>query len=226
MEHPHEPESIPLDRVRRKGEREAAPAATQPDIQGKGHERLRYKTHWRGRGQRKRSGKKREKADRTQDALRRRLAVALTPDSAIVWGAWAVRVLAAAHVVLTAGLRLGGLLQGQGLGAEAAQRCQWSCSGGQARGGQLLIFHRVTQMRGEEGKADSLSARRPPDGRRDYVGAPCRTLSTSRFLKSSLGPQVCSHPPRALPMPTHCWHVSGGHPAPSYGPAGPALSDA
>lgn len=40
MEHPHEPETIPLDRVRKEGEEEAAPAATQPDIQGKGHERL------------------------------------------------------------------------------------------------------------------------------------------------------------------------------------------
>lgn len=27
MEHPHEPESIPLDRVRKKGKKEAAPAA-------------------------------------------------------------------------------------------------------------------------------------------------------------------------------------------------------
>lgn len=35
MEHPHEPESIPLDRVREKGKKEAAPAATQEDIQGK-----------------------------------------------------------------------------------------------------------------------------------------------------------------------------------------------
>lgn len=47
--------------------------------------------------------------------------MALTPDSAIVWGAWAVRVLVA-HLVLIAGLQLGGLLQGEGLGAEAAQR--------------------------------------------------------------------------------------------------------
>lgn len=36
MKHPHEPESIPLDRVRKKGKKEAAPAATHLDIQGKG----------------------------------------------------------------------------------------------------------------------------------------------------------------------------------------------
>lgn len=40
MEHLHEPESIPLDRVRKQGEKETAPAATQLDIQGKGRERL------------------------------------------------------------------------------------------------------------------------------------------------------------------------------------------
>lgn len=39
-EHPHEPESIPSDRVRKKRGKETAPAATQPDIQGKGHEGL------------------------------------------------------------------------------------------------------------------------------------------------------------------------------------------
>lgn len=38
MEHPHGPESIPLDRVRKKGKKEAAPAATKQDAQGKGPE--------------------------------------------------------------------------------------------------------------------------------------------------------------------------------------------
>lgn len=35
VEHPHEPESIPLDRVRKKGKEEAAPAATQQYGEGK-----------------------------------------------------------------------------------------------------------------------------------------------------------------------------------------------
>lgn len=94
--------------------------------------------------------------------------MALTPDSAIVWGTWAVRVLVAARLVLIAGLRLGGLLQGEGLGAEAAQRCQWSCSGDQARGGaatEIPQGHPNERRRGQS--PGSLCARRPPDGRRD-----------------------------------------------------------
>lgn len=115
MKHPHEPESIPLDRVRKKGKKEAAPAATHLDIQGKGVRG--FDTKHIG-AERERSGKKREKADRRQDALRRILTVAFTPDLAIVWGARAVRV----HLVPIAGLRLGRPLQGEGLGAQAAQR--------------------------------------------------------------------------------------------------------
>lgn len=38
MEHPRGTESIPLDRVRKKGKKEAAPAATKQDTQGKGPE--------------------------------------------------------------------------------------------------------------------------------------------------------------------------------------------
>lgn len=38
MEHPQEPESIPSDGVRRKGKRDAAPAATKQATQGKGLE--------------------------------------------------------------------------------------------------------------------------------------------------------------------------------------------
>lgn len=56
-------ESIPLDRVRKKGKKGAAPAATKQDAEGSG----------RG-GDRERSGKER-KADRRQDALRRSLQV-------------------------------------------------------------------------------------------------------------------------------------------------------
>lgn len=74
-------------------------------------------------------------------------------------------------------------------------------------------------------KPDSLSAAGLLRGR-GSAGAPHRTFSTSRFSKSSLGPQVCPHPPPARPVPTHCWHVSGDHPAPSCGPAAPALSAA
>lgn len=35
MEHPHEPESIPLDRLRKKGKKKAALAATEQDREGK-----------------------------------------------------------------------------------------------------------------------------------------------------------------------------------------------
>lgn len=80
MEHPQEPESIPSDGVRRKGKRDAAPAATKQATQGKGLEG----TKRRGDTE-KREG---EKADRRQDALRRSLKVALTPDGPLVaWGA-------------------------------------------------------------------------------------------------------------------------------------------
>lgn len=71
MEHPHEPESIPLDRVREKGKREAAPAAAQQDMEAKRREGLRSKTHWRGRGQGGEVGG-REKKHRRQDALRKK----------------------------------------------------------------------------------------------------------------------------------------------------------
>lgn len=40
MEHPHEPESIPLDRVRKKGKKKAALAATEQDREGKRFEGL------------------------------------------------------------------------------------------------------------------------------------------------------------------------------------------
>lgn len=78
-EHPHEQESTPLARVRKKGKKQAAPAATKQDTQGKGHEGTE---------------KEKRKCRQETDALRRSLKEALTPD-AVVWGAQAVSVLVA-----------------------------------------------------------------------------------------------------------------------------------
>lgn len=65
---PHE--STLLGRFWKKGKKEAAPAATQQDTRERG-ERGSDTKHTRGEGQRKRSGKEREKAERRRDALRK-----------------------------------------------------------------------------------------------------------------------------------------------------------
>lgn len=77
MEHPHEPASIPLDRVRRNEKEAAAPAATQPDTRGKGCEGLRCNTYWRGKGRRKKWEEER-KSERETRCTEKRPKVALT----------------------------------------------------------------------------------------------------------------------------------------------------
>lgn len=62
--------------------------------------------HTAGQGGREEVGRE-KKADRKHDALRRSLKVALTPDSAIAWGAWSCETVLVAHLGLIAGLRLG-----------------------------------------------------------------------------------------------------------------------
>lgn len=162
-EHPQKPESIPSDGVRRKGKNGAASAATMQATQGKGL-----------RGQREEG--RREKS-RQETRCR----------GALKWpwlrtgrclGSWAWRMLRRTGAQSRPAARewdwrchSGG---GAGAGAEAAQRRQQQPGHSgvalRARQGeqQLLRFHRVTQMRGEAGQSpDSLSARRPPEGRGD-----------------------------------------------------------
>lgn len=70
MEHPQELQSTPSDRVRKKGEKGAAPAASKQGAQG-------------SVGGQREKGEEERKADRRQDALRRGLEVASTPDTAV-----------------------------------------------------------------------------------------------------------------------------------------------
>lgn len=125
--------------------------------------------------------------------------MALTPDEPLP-GELGVEG-AQAHLGLRAGLQLGNGTEDATPGAGLGQRLLRDDSlvtpeslSGPGRGEQqLLIFHRVTQTRGEARQSpDSLSARRPPEGRGDlwalHVGpsAPAGFGRVHRALRFAL----------------------------------------
>lgn len=155
--------------------------------------------------------------------------MAWTPDLTVVPGAWGGEMVAA-HSRVSAGLRLGNRLQGyhsrlEGLGAEAA-RGQAELPEGPGRGVAATGSQQDHQMKEQWWAEPRLpaSAGLLREGGRGG-GVPHRLLSTSRSLKSLLGPQLCLRLPPARPGPAPCRHMSGDRPALSCGPAAPAPSD-
>lgn len=187
---------------------------------GKGGREAWMQNTWEG-GERR---KKRKSRESTRDALRTESSSGLDhcPRSLARW----LRHILGCHSRPVAGKQAGRLpLWDRGAGGGGCSETTAELLTGPGQGSSSYWFSTgLSNERTAVSKAQASLLPRASWGKGDVGGIPHRTLSTSRSLKSSLGPRVCLPLPPVLRRLTHCWLVFGDRPALSCGPAAPALS--